>query len=364
MKKIGREVLFIATSENNARNGEDSFIRLKDGRIMHAYTKFISNSWDDGATADIVANYSVDNGETWSEEKIIIEHTSSARNAMCANLVRLGNGDLGIMYLRKMDETQNVRIELIRSADEGVTWSDPVRIPFVEDSYYVIENDHLIKLSSGKLLLPMNHHPYVRTNEEGKKIFNGHGKMTFAASDDDGKTWYNLSDEYDLPYPEISGTGLQETVVYEKLDGTLRAFSRTDLLCQYESISNDSGKTWSMPKPNTFFTSPTSPLNIKRIGNGNLVAVFNPKPGMPAYDPDNTRNNNWGRTPFVIAVSSDDGKTFSKVYYIEDDLTNGYCYPSIFDGGDFLLIGYYHSNGTGIPLNSNKVVKINYDELD
>ena len=89
MKKIGREVLFIATSENNARNGEDTFIRLNDGRIMHAYTKFISNSWDDGATANIVANYSDDNGETWSKEKIIIEHTNSARNAMCANLVRL-----------------------------------------------------------------------------------------------------------------------------------------------------------------------------------------------------------------------------------------------------------------------------------
>lgn len=364
MKKIGKQVLFLATGENNPRNGEDTFIRLKDGRIMHAYTKFIGNSWDDGATANIVAHYSYDEGETWTETRTVIEHTDYARNAMCANLIRLGNDDLGIMYVRKIDETQNVRIELKRSSDEGETWSEPVRIPFVEDSYYVIENDHLIKLSSGRLLLPLNHHPYLHTNEKGEKIFNGHGKMTFAASDDDGKTWYNLCDEYDLPYPEISGTGLQETVIYEKLDGTLRAFSRTDLLCQYESCSDDSGKTWTMPKPNTFFSSPTSPLNIKRLQNGMVAAVFNPVPGLAAHDPDNTRNRNWGRTPFVLAISNDDGKTFPNIYFIEDDLSNGYCYPSIFDGGDYMLIGYYHSNGTGIPLNSNKVVKVFYDELD
>ena len=38
MKKVGREVLILNTSENNPRNGESSFARLDDGRIMHAYT--------------------------------------------------------------------------------------------------------------------------------------------------------------------------------------------------------------------------------------------------------------------------------------------------------------------------------------
>ena len=65
-----------------------------------------------------------------------------------------------------------------------------------------------------------------------------------------------------------------------------------------------------------------------------------------------------------MAVSRDDGRTFPALYAIEDDPNNGYCYPSIFDGGDYLLVGYYHSNGTGVPLNSNKIVKIMKSELE
>ena len=48
---------------------------------------------------------------------------------------------------------------------------------------------------------------------------------------------------------------------------------------------------------------------------------------------------------------------------IEDDPKNGYCYPTVFDGGDYLLVGYYHSNGSGVPLNSNKIVKVLKSEL-
>ena len=39
MKKIGHEVLFLGTSENNPRNGEGTFVRLADGGILYAYTQ-------------------------------------------------------------------------------------------------------------------------------------------------------------------------------------------------------------------------------------------------------------------------------------------------------------------------------------
>ena len=34
MKKIGREVLFLNSKENNPRNGEGTFLRLKNGNIV------------------------------------------------------------------------------------------------------------------------------------------------------------------------------------------------------------------------------------------------------------------------------------------------------------------------------------------
>ena len=40
MKKIGKQVFFLPTSEQVKRNGEGAFIRLKDGRIMFGYTQY------------------------------------------------------------------------------------------------------------------------------------------------------------------------------------------------------------------------------------------------------------------------------------------------------------------------------------
>ena len=365
MKKAGREVLFLSTNENNARNGEGTFLRLRDGRIMYAYTKF-GNNWEDHGMADIVALYSSDDGESWGNERIIVEHTKEARNAMCPSLVRLKNGEIGLIYARKIDSTGFCIPHFVKSSDEGETWSCEVVCCEDKEQYLVIENDHSIVMSNGRILIPANHHPLV-LQEDGTKRFVYHAKMVFFASDDNGETWYTLCDEYDIPFPETSATGLQETMVYEKNDGSLRAFSRTDMLCQYECSSKDDGTTWSTAKPNTYFTSPASPMLIKRIKDGALAAVFNP---IPKYNTRNENTNdavlpeNWGRTPFVLAISYNDGTSFTKKYFLEDDLTNGYCYPSIFDGGDYMLVGYYHSNGSGVPLNSNKIVKIDYTELD
>jgi len=364
MNKIGREVLFSAPADNNPRNGEGTFLRLLDGRILFAYTKFRGSDWGDSCTADIVAIESDDEGETWGNERILVEHTKEARNRMCPNLIRLRNGGVGLVFGKKENGNGRGNAYFIRSFDEGNTWSEPVRCTQDPQGYYVKENDHLILTKSGRLILPLNNHTGEK-KADGSVTFTLHGKMFFAASDDDGETWYTLSDEYDIPFPELSATGLQETCVYERQDGTLYAISRTDMLCQYDCTSSDGGKTWSQPKPNKFFSSPDSPLLMKRVGS-NTAAVFNPIPKyttrMLGRDgkPD---NRNWGRTPLVMAISTDDGKTFPKLYYLEDDPDNSYCYPAIFDGGDYILVSYYHSNGTGIPLNSNKIIKIDKSEL-
>lgn len=84
------------------------------------------------------------------------------------------------------------------------------------------------------------------------------------------------------------------------------------------------------------------------------------------------------RTPLVLAISENDGREFSDnkrvtgqllesykkaFYYIEDDLNESYCYPSIFGCDDYMLVSYYHSGGTNHCLSCGKVVKINYSEF-
>ena len=100
------------------------------------------------------------------------------------------------------------------------------------------------------------------------------------------------------------------------------------------------------------------------------------------YNCINPNSEAWGspkRTPFLLAVSEDDGRSFDttgitpangnmnafleSLYYIEDDLSDSYCYPAIIATKDGFLVSYYHSNGTGVCLNSMKIVKISYGEI-
>lgn len=360
MKKIGREVAFWATGENNPRNGECDFIRLKDGRILCAYSKFYGDHWSDEDPADVVGRYSLDEGETWGEDFIIAQHDEIAKNYMCPNLLRMSNGDLGLIYGRKYKPTDNSGIRtytekwFVRSSDEGKTWSEPLRCT-PKAMYCVIENDHVIQLKSGRWVIPLNL-SCPGTNAFGKSTWGG--KFFVSASDDDGASWRTICDYQSMPLEQYSTTGLQETALYEKEDGTVWALSRTDMGFQYESFSTDGCETWTKQRPNRFFTSPRSPMLMKKAGKY-TVAVFNPIPQYTGQE-----GELWGRTPLVCAVSTDDGETFPKIFCLEDDRKNNYCYPAIFVGDDYILVSYYHSNNSNTPLNSTKVIKISFDELD
>ena len=101
MKKIGHEVLVLDTSETNPRNGESTFVRLYDGRILYAYTEYYSTCGEDHGVARICACTSADEGETWSKPRIMIEKDDAAQNIMSPALLCVPDGTIGIFYLRK-----------------------------------------------------------------------------------------------------------------------------------------------------------------------------------------------------------------------------------------------------------------------
>ena len=350
IKKIGKETLFLHTGENIPRMGEGTFIRLNDNSILFAYISFVGRNWCDECTADIAAVVSKDEGETWSEPRILLKHDENSRNLMCPSLLRLKNGNIGMVLLRKAGDDCIPHFSV--SLDEGKTFSTP-KPCFEHGGYYVFENDHAIRLKSGRILAPLNRHEVVNG------VIGKYAKMVMMASDDDGETWNIISQEISSPFPpEVTATGFQETAIYQMPDGRIRGISRTDLGCQWECYSNDEGATWSSPVPNRFFTSPDAPLLIKDAGDF-TIAVFCP---MPRFT---TRHEvrSWGRTPIIAAVSDDKGQTFNRVFYLENDLSNGYAYPAIFDGGDYMLISYYHSDNLDVVLRATKILKIKYDEI-
>ena len=363
MIKVGKQVCMLAPSEGNARNGEGAFIRLRDGRVMFAYSRYLSNDGGDDATAEIAVTYSCDEGETWSQPGSAWGGLDSGTaNNMCVSLIRKNDGAIAIYYLHKYvapDGLMKSRVVERVSYDEGRTWSD-FRIIIDAANYLVKENDRVVRLKSGRLLLPLNYHGSTSKRFES-------GVTWFFYSDDDGLMWTDTKTR--LYVPNVNGgAGMQETGVMQRADGSVWSFTRTELGCQYESVSYDDGITWTLPTPNVKLTSPLSPMSAKNIGNGYSCVVLNPIPNCFAFPngvgvPSDAKTSTWGRTPLVIGISNDGNKTFTKTFYVEDDLCNGYCYTGIFDGGDYILLSYYHSNDGPCPLNSNKIVKITYDEL-
>ena len=93
-----RKLFDLPPRDKNPRNSEGSFLRLKDGRIVFAYSRYSGTSSDDGAYCEIAAMYSSDNGETFSEPKILVRPDKSRgeTNCMSVSLLELPNGDAGL----------------------------------------------------------------------------------------------------------------------------------------------------------------------------------------------------------------------------------------------------------------------------
>ena len=374
MKKVGKQVLFLTTGEQNPRNGEGSIIRLNDGRIMHAFTEYCGDCEKDHGVARISACYSDDEGETWSDKSVLVEKDEKAQNIMSCNLIRLSDGRLGIIYLRKEINEQKgcYCMPVFRySDDEGKTFSEMI---YCTDNlgYYCPFNSTALVLKSGRIVFPvsynMKQYDVFKTGVDmGIPEKGSYVKLLY--SDDNGYNWSCYDAKFETPYD--FDIGITEPSVYEHENGDLFVWFRTKAGHQYGSVSEDGGKTWSGVCPYFFFTTPDSPMQIKKCGDL-TVAVFNPLP----YTPVSTNTEKWKspkRSPLVIAVSKNDAKDFSQnnmpsngklmplsesLYYIEDDLNESYCYPAIFDGGEYILVSYYHTNGTDFCLNCLKVVKI------
>lgn len=355
-------VASFAPGEVYTRHSEGSFLRLKDGRIMFVYSRFTNGQGDD-APSNLAATYSSDEGETWTEPQVIISAAQyNVKNIMSVSMMRMQNGDLGIFYIVKHDSADNI-VMLSRSDDEGKTFYRHVQCT-LEDrpGYYVLNNDRVLRLSTGRLLMPLAFHRggYNRSDVgQAQAYFDGRAFACFLYSDDDGDTW---KESPDTVFPSFNGShsGLQETGVVEKKNGVVWAYNRTDMMYQYEYFSMDGGLHWTKAQPSRF-TSPCSPMKLARHPEtGDLYSVWNP---IPNYNGRKLYKAGWGRTPIVWAVSKDDGASWSDYTVIEGKDENGYCYPAVFFTKDKAMLVGYCAGGPedGICLARLTIKKLNIE---
>lgn len=337
---IGEIICNIEPAENNPRNSEGAFIDTDSGEVLFIYSRFSGNDANDDACSNLYLIRSSDCGKSFSHppEEVLTCKGESGINIMSVSLLKLQDDAIGLFYLVKETDSL-VRLYLRRSYDSGKTWSDRV-LCTPQQGCFVVNNDRVIRLSNGRLIAPAAVHRKGFTicdGEESGGFMDMRSDTVFFISDDDGKSWRISHGKCSMPYGSVCRSGLQEPGVLELESNILWAWARTDIGRQFEMYSIDGGDSWTTVQPSRF-TSPCSPLSMKRMKDGKLIAIWNPVPNyngrkISAY---------WsgGRNPLVYAVSSDNGKTFSDVKYIENDETHGYCYTAIHFTSDALLLGY------------------------
>ena len=327
----------IPPAENNPRNSEGAFIRGKNGEILFAYSRYTGISNHDHASCDIALTVSRDEGESWSEPRIIAPAAFfGTKNVMSVSALRQNNGDIGFYFLIK-ENNYSTTVGRAISADGENFRCERCRADF-EEAYYVINNDRFVRLKNGRIIVPaayvLSEENRISTETSERFPF----RTTLLYSDDDGKSFQRVSWEYTIENRETD-RGLQEPGVIEREDGSLFMWMRTGVGCQFESVSNGDIDEFSSPMHGRF-TSPPSPMQMKFM-SGAYYVIYNP---IPNYNGRENVSKTWGRTPFVMRKSKD-CETFGVLNIIEDDKARGYCYPAMLECNDGnMLIAYCRGN--------------------
>ena len=319
---IPQTVLKLTPSENNPRNSEGDFVTLKNGSVLFVYTHYTGSSTSDHAPAYLAGRISADGGKSWGQEERVIVENEGDMNVMSVSLLRLQNGKIALFYLKKNSRTDCIPYMRI-SEDEAETWSDPIPCITGRKGYFVLNNDRVIQLRNGRLLMPVALHAIPGADWRNK------ADLYCFYSDDNGNSW-----KAGGQVPDTTSVVTQEPGVIEMKGGRIMMYIRASGGFQHLSFSGDQGETWS-PVQSSQIVSPLSPATIEKIPEtGDWILVWNNNDGSVAE----TKGE---RTPLTVAVSDDEGKTWNKVKNIETDPDGWYCYTAIhFTDPENLLLGY------------------------
>ncbi|MCE5311003.1 MAG: exo-alpha-sialidase [Acidobacteriales bacterium] len=332
------EYVVAPASEANMRNSEADMLVFGDGRLMLAWTEFYTAKGSDWGPARISAVYSKDKGATW-QNKFTLQENIGKMNVMEPDFLRLQSGKVLFLFARKNSEGDCVPM-MRRSVDDGVTFSEPKALPIdPSPSYTGFNHDRAIQLRNGRILFPV----FFTTDYRVDK----HIRSRVYYSDDEGATWQAGKTIVDIP---DSRAGAQEPGLVELTAGRIMMWMRTDKGKVYHCYSTDNGDTFSEPTAMAL-DSPLSPQSIKRIPTTrDLLMVWN-------YS---TKD----RFPLTVAISKDDGDTWTRFRNLDQDAAHTYAYTSIEFLEDRALFTYYAGPPAGAKSEPRWSLKLKAVPLD
>ena len=190
----------------------------------------------------------------------------------------------------------------MQSEDAGQTWSQAAElVPGDIGGRGPVKNKAII-LSDGTWLAPAS------TELDGWK--------PFADRSTNGGVSWERSADFAIDTKLIPGKGAIQPTFWESKPGTVHALLRTCGQGIARTDSTDGGRTWD-PLRRSGLPNNNSGVDALGLEDGRVLLVYNPV------------EKNWGpRSPLTLAVSRDNGNTWTNVADLENE-EGEYSYPAI-----------------------------------
>lgn len=280
--------------------------RLKNGDILcvfyagYGHVSLPNDEWPKGGRICMVR--SGNEGRTWSEPRILYDDEDDNRDP---HIAQLSDGTLICSFFslrKKGDGREGVGVQIVRSHDGGKTWQGKAEtiVPGHGCSAPVRE------MPDGTCILGIYY-------ESGGQAWGGVVRST-----DGGKSWSKP-----IPIGKEADVYLDaETDLILLKDGTLYAALRSSKVNMHYATSSDFGLTWSPVKDIGF--KGHSP-HFTRLSTGEILLTHR----IPAT---------------ALHVSRDECKTWEGPYRID---SVGGAYPSTVELKDGTVLAIYYEEGKG-----------------
>ena len=271
-----------------------NLLELKNGDILCVW---FSGTWEGNSGVGIVMSRLPHREHHWTQTKLIdTEEGVSYQNPA---VFQEPDGTLDLYHSTQKAGAGEADAHVLHavSKDNGETWTKP-ELLFGKPGAF--DRHPLLILPNGSWLLPMD---YVTSKGIGEGSETNYSVTELTS--DQGKTWRECV---------MAGTlGKVQPTVVQTAPGHLLAFLRSRAADWIYSSTSEDGCTWTASAP-TGLPNNNASVQLFRLRNGHLVLAFN-----------NTQTNRDGgkpveglRKPLSVALSEDDGKTWSYVRDVEN----------------------------------------------
>ncbi|MBL4886343.1 MAG: exo-alpha-sialidase [Planctomycetaceae bacterium] len=296
---------------------------------------FVRLDGDAVLSIDNLSSYlSLDGGQSWSKPRAFFDKFQNIKVSNERAMLRTQNGTIIVAFMNVKEQKWTWKNELhdapgaklptyvMRSLDDGKSWQD---IQKLHDDYTGAIRD-IIQTKDGRVVftaMKMQHNP-------GR-----HAVLTYS-SINVGESW-KPSGLIDLGGQGHHG-GVTEPSLTELKDGRLWMLIRTNWGEFWSAYSRDGGKFWNILQPSGIKAS-CAPCLIKRLESGRLLLLWNrPQPEGKTDWPLTGGDGLWSEVPvsnhrneLSLAISDDEGKTWTKPAVIARQAGTWLAYPFAFE---------------------------------